>query len=213
MLRAKPRSRESGETWGTPATTTRNSAAAQSGTLSNGYTYIAAPDFTITASALSPATVTSGGSATSTITITPRNGFGGTLILSCTSIVPEVTSPPTCAFSPGSVTGSGTSMLAVRTTAANQGFLAPRSRPVFYVMWLPLGGLCTRAGLTTRRQKFLSYLVECVLFSGLIFLAACGGGTSSSGSGITGTPAGVYTVTISASKSVTQTTNVTLTVK
>ena len=187
---------------------------AQSGTFPNGYTYIGPADFTMTASALSPATVAVGGSATSTISITPLNGFDGTLSLSCSSIVPVVTSPPTCSFAPSSVTGSGTSTLTVRTTAAAKGSLAPRSRGVFYAMWLPVGGLLVLgAGLTSRKQRFLCFLFECVLFSGLILLAACGGGSSSSGGGIAGTPEGVYTVTISASGSVTHTTDVTLTVR
>jgi hypothetical protein len=188
---------------------------AQGDTLSNGYSYIAPPDFTITGSALSPATVAAGGSATSTMTITPLNGFDGTLSLSCSSIVPAATPPPTCAFAPSSVTGSGTSTLTLRTTAATQGSLALRSRGVFYAMWLPVGGLLVLgAGLTSRRQKFLCFLLECVLFSGLIFLAACGGGSSSfGGSASAGTPVGVYTVTISASGSVAHTTTVTLTVK
>jgi hypothetical protein len=189
---------------------------AQSGVLSNGYTYLASPDFMITASALSPASVASGGSATSTVTITSVNGFNGALSLSCSSILPEVTAPPTCSFSPGSVTGSGTSTLTVRTTAAVKGFLAPRALRVFYVMWLPIGGLFVLgASLTSRKQRFLSLLFAGVLFSGLTLLAACGGGTSSTGGGgggIAGTPAGVYTVTISASGSVTHTTPVTLTV-
>jgi IPT/TIG domain len=190
---------------------------AQGDTLSNGYSYIASPDFTITGSALSPATVVAGGSATSTMTITPLNGFDGTLSLSCSSIVPAATPPPTCAFASSSVTGSGTSTLTLRTTAATQGSLA-RSRGVFYAMWLPVGGLLVLgAGLASRRQRFLCFLLECVLFSGLALLAACGGGSSSfvgvSGSGSAGTPAGVYTVTISALGSVTHTTAVTLTVR
>ena len=187
---------------------------AKSGTLPNGYTYIGPADFTMTASALSPTTVAVGGTATSTISITPLNGFDGTLSLSCSSIVPVVTAPPTCAFAPNSVTGSGTSTLTVRTTAAAQGSLAPRSRGVFYAMWLPVGGLLVLgAGLTSRKQRFLCFLFECVLFSGLILLAACGGGNSPSGGGIAGTPAGVYTVTVSASGSMTHTTAVTLTVR
>ncbi len=191
---------------------------AQRGSLSNGYTYIASPDFRITGSALSPATIAAGGSATSTITITAMSGFDGTLSLSCSSIVPAVTPPATCAFTPGSVTGSGTSRLTIRTTAAAQGSVAPRSRGVFYAMWLPVGGLLVLgAGLTSRKykQRLSCFLFECVLFAVLILLAACGGGNSSfrGVSGSAGTPPGVYAVTISASGSVTHTTAVTLTVK
>ena len=93
----------------------------QNGTLSNGYTYNAPADFTITATALSPAMVAPGGSATSNITLTGMNGFSGTVTLSCSSISPVVSPAPTCTFSPASITGSGKSTLTVRTTAANEG--------------------------------------------------------------------------------------------
>jgi hypothetical protein len=130
-----------------------------------------------------------------------------------------VTPPATCAFAPISVKGSGTSTLTVRSTAAEHGSLAPQSRGLFYAMWLPVGGfLLLGAGRTSRNQKFSTSLLQGLLFLGLIVLAACGGGgasfgSSAAGSGTPGTPAGVYTITVSASGSVTHTTNVTLTVK
>ena len=190
---------------------------AQSGTLPGGFTYIALADFTLTASTPWPATVAAGGSVTSTITINPLNGFNGTLSLSCSSIVPAVTLPPTCTFAPSSVTSSGTSTLTVRTTLPTQASLVPRSRSVFYGIWLPVEGLLLLgAGLPSRRRRSLCFLFGCVLFSGLGLLTACGGGSSSFGgsaTGIAGTPTGIYTITISASGSMTHTTAVTLTVK
>jgi trimeric autotransporter adhesin len=190
---------------------------AQSGTLPGGFTYIAPADFMITASTPSPATVAAGGSVTSTITISPLNGFNGTLSLSCSSIVPAVTLPPTCAFAPSSVMGSGTSTLTVRTTTPTQASLGPRSRSVFYGIWLPVAGLLLLgAGLPSRRRRSLCFLFGYVLFSGLSLLTACGGGSSSFGGSATdiaGTPNGIYTITISASGSMMHTTAVTLTVK
>jgi hypothetical protein len=48
----------------------------------------------------------------------------------------------------------------------------------------------------------------------MLFLAGCGGGSSRGGGGGGGTPAGMYTITITASMgSTTQTTNLTLVVK
>ncbi len=190
---------------------------AQSGILPNGYTYTSLADFTITASAFSPATVAAGGAATSTITISPLNGFNGAVSLSCSGIAPRATPAPTCSFSPNSVAnGSGTSTLTVSTTAATTASRAPQSKGIFYAMWLPIGGLMVLGtGFTSGKKRFLCSLFGCLLFSGLIFLVACGGGSSSfggSGGGVPGTPVGVYNVTISGSGSLTHTTTVSVTV-
>ena len=63
--------------------------------------------YTLGAAALSPASVTAGGTATSTITVTPVNGYTGSVSLSCSSIT-GATSPPTCSFSASPVVISGT---------------------------------------------------------------------------------------------------------
>jgi hypothetical protein len=182
-------------------------------------TITAAPvaDFTIAASTLSPASVAAGGSATSTITIAPVNGFNSTVNLSC-SITPVVSRPPTCSFNPSSMAnGSGTSVVTVKTTAPTTAFLAPQSRGIFFAMWLPIGGLALLGtGLTSRKKKLWGFLFGCLLFSGLIFLAACGGSSSSGGGGHPGTPAGTYTVTVTGTGttgSPTHSTTVTLTVQ
>jgi hypothetical protein len=81
-------------------------------------------------------------------------------------------------------------------------------------MLLPIGGIAV-LGAGSRRKKLFGLLLACLMVSGLIFLAACGGGSSSSGGGgQPGTPAGTYTVTVSAtSGSLTHTATVTLNVK
>ncbi len=110
----------------TPAGTDQVTVTGTSGSVTHdvpavGLTVNAAPDYTIAASAFSPASVAAGGSAASTITITALNGFAGPVNLSCSSITPVVTSPPTCAFVPPSIpSGSGTSTLTVSTLAASQ---------------------------------------------------------------------------------------------
>jgi IPT/TIG domain len=163
----------------------------------------AAADFTIAASALAPATVAPGASATSTITIAPVNGFNAAVALTCT-VAPAATRGPTCAFGPASVPGgTGTSTLTVSTTAATTASLEPRSRGLIYAMLLfPIGGLALLGtGITSRKKKKIwGFLLGCILFSTLIILPACGGGNSSGGGGggggHPGTPAGLYTVTV-----------------
>jgi hypothetical protein len=162
------------------------------------YTDLNVPDFTIAAAALSPAMVSAGASATSAITVAPLNGFTSAVNLTC-AVTPAATKAPTCSLSPSSVAGgSGPSMLTVSTTAATTGSLAPQSRGVFYAMWLPIGGLALLGtGFTSRKKKFWSFLFGCLIFSGLIFLGACGGSSSSGGGGgNSGTPAGTYTVAV-----------------
>jgi hypothetical protein len=166
-----------------------------------GLTVTAAPaaDFTLAATALAPASVKAGAAATSTITIAPVNGFNSAVALTCT-VTPVATRPATCAFNPTSVAdGTGTSTLTVSTVAATTASVAPRTNGIFYAMWLPIGGLALiGVGFTSRKKKLWGFVLGCLLFSGLIFLSACGGSSSSGGGGggHPGTAAGTYTVTV-----------------
>jgi Right handed beta helix region/Bacterial Ig domain len=165
-------------------------------------------DFEVRASALSPATVTPGAASSSTITVTSLGGFNlANVALFCTSITlngsPATSLPPACSFGSISVAnGVGTATLTVTTTAATAR-LAPSSmwRPgVLYAMWLPIGGIAfMAAGFSLRREKLLGLLLIGLMASGLIFLAACGGGSNKGGSvspGTPGTPAGTYSITV-----------------
>lgn len=75
--------------------------------------YVGTADFTL-ATTPSSQTVTAGGSANYTATITANNGFTGAVSLSVTGLPAGATA----AFSPSSVSTSGTSTLSVTTTAA-----------------------------------------------------------------------------------------------
>jgi len=73
-----------------------------------------APNFEMSASALSPATVVAGNSATSTMKVTPTFGFKGTVTLSCSGLP----SGATCGFNPASIpNSSGTSKMTITTSA------------------------------------------------------------------------------------------------
>jgi phospholipase C len=75
-----------------------------------------APDFQVTASALTPSAVLQGGSATSTVTVAPINGFNATVALSCTGTLPTGAS---CAFNPSSIPATGSSQLTVSSSASS----------------------------------------------------------------------------------------------
>ena len=103
---------------------------AQSGTLFNRYAYAPSADFTIIASAHSPASGAAGGSATSTITVVPVSGFNGTVSLTC-SLAPVVTPAPTCSLVPSSTaSGCGVSMLTVGTAAATTASVPPQPKGI-----------------------------------------------------------------------------------
>ena len=82
------------------------------------------PSYTLTATAFNPATVTAGKVSSSTITITPVNSYTGSVSLSCGTITGG-TPPPSCSFSPSTVTISGTapatSTLTASTSLSTQG--------------------------------------------------------------------------------------------
>jgi len=70
--------------------------------------------FSLSAAALSPATVPAGTNTTTTITLTPNNGFAGTVTFSCSGLPAGAS----CSFSPTSVSnGSGTTTLTIHTAA------------------------------------------------------------------------------------------------
>ena len=70
-------------------------------------------NFTTSATALSPASISAGNSVTSTVTITPQNGFSGTVNFGCSGLPTGAT----CTFTPTSVSGgSGTTQLTIQTS-------------------------------------------------------------------------------------------------
>jgi hypothetical protein len=188
-------------------------------------TAIASVDFTFDSTPASPSTVTAGGSSTSTITVDPVSGFNGATTLTC-SVSPSPSLAPACSLKPSSVTPSGgpaQSTLTITTTAATTAMAAPdagRRSMRFYAVWLLLPAmLLSTAGLTApTRKKLIAFCLLSIAVAGLLFLVACGGGSSSpgggGGGGTAGTPAGTYTVTVTAkSGSLTHQTTVTVTVK
>jgi FG-GAP-like repeat/FG-GAP repeat len=182
-------------------------------------------------------TATAGQTATTTISLTPSGGFTGSVSLSCSGLPTGAT----CSFSPASVSVNGslaTSTLTINTTmrtAMNSSsgplnplvpgglLLAGFGAPMFWRRRRDVARL-SHSGLPVLLLISAALLQGCGGGGGSSAPAASGGsgsagsgGTSSGGgsssSGSTGTPAGTYTVTISATGgSVTQTTTYALTV-
>ena len=159
--------------------------------------------------ALDSPTLSAGGNTTATVTITPQGNFNNPINLTC-SVSPSPSLAPTCSLNPTQVTPKGAavmSTLTVSTTAATSGALSVpsiqhRSLPL-YAIWLVLPAmLLGGAGLSARdRKKLITCMLLALAVTSIVFMVACGGGGSSGGNGgggSAGTPAGAYTITVTA---------------
>jgi hypothetical protein len=142
---------------------------------------------------------TPGASGTSTISVTPSNGFTGVVTLSC-SISGSAAIPPTCSV-PASVTinGSapGTATLTIHTTAATQA--RNLARKTFFLGGSGSIGLCILLlGIPKRRLSWRKFLGIFLLTASIGTIAGCGSG-GSSGTGVSssgGTTLGTYAITV-----------------
>jgi hypothetical protein len=159
------------------------------------------PQFSVSAATLSPATVSPGQSATSNIDVAAVLGFNNSVSLTC-SVSPSPQLAPQCSITPSSVTPGTPATLTVATTAPTMALSTPLGRfSVFYAFALPLFGVTFikirfGAARATNNRRLLILLLVAPLITGLVFQAACGGGSGGSHGGNAGTPAGNYTITI-----------------
>jgi hypothetical protein len=166
------------------------------------------PDFSVSASALSPTPVAPGSSATSTVTVGPVGGFSGSVALSCTGLP----SGANCSFAPSSLpNGSGTATVTVATTATSQAFILPpfeqsaprgisvRLTSLLLGFWATVLIVNLFLRHRNRQPRSMPVFILGVLLSIGVVVAACGGGSGrpGAGGGNSGTPAGTYTITVS----------------
>jgi subtilase family serine protease len=167
-----------------------------------------------------PVTIAAAGApGTSTITVDPLNSFSGTVTLTCT---PPPSVLITCSITPSvTVTGSNaTATLTINTTAAHVALASaaapnrPKGMGWFMVSGAGLFAGVLVMGVPSRRRKTTA-MFAMLLFAFMVTGVACGGGSSSGSNPTTpGTPAGIYTVGVSAvSGSITRPLSVFVTVK
>ena len=154
-------------------------------------------DFSISASAPTPATVTAGQSSTANISLTLLTWFNSPVTL--TYSVQPTESAPECSLSPNPVTfdaqGNAAVTLTIKTatTAVSRNALGELS-----FAWLPLAGLAligTAFGAKRGNgRKVTAYLMAGIVCCGLIFQSGCGTG----GGGVTkiSRPPQTFTITV-----------------
>jgi hypothetical protein len=157
-----------------------------------------APDFSIGSSPAS-LSVTPGQTVKAQLTITANAGLSGSVTFACSGLPAE----STCSFAPASLTASpgqaSTTTLSIGTTAASSALRTlarvTRARTMTALAVLLIVPFCS--GRRRQWQRF-SLLIG-VLTLSTVSIVGCGGtGSSSMRSTETGSPAGSYTVTVTA---------------
>jgi hypothetical protein len=173
------------------------------------------PSFSIGASPTS-SSLKPGTSTAYAISVTPQNAFNSLVSLTCA--VPS-NNKLGCSLNPTSIMPGTTSTLTVTTTGPTATLLlSPNGKcSPKYMLWLALPAIAL-AGFGSRRRRLGIGLICFRLMTVTLLLTSCGGGSSlssgSGGSGIPGTPAGSYSIEVTASSgSLSQTTTVTLNVQ
>ena len=202
---------------------TFNSAAVYSDTVGSAMVTVIPSVYTVAAS--TPAAISPGGSASSTVTVSTTTAYAGTVTLNCalTTSPTGAANLPGCSLASGgstvtlnSATTSATATISITTTAGT----ARLERPAIGG-WPKIGGGAILAflaffgipGLRRSRRALFGALVLLLAIGGI---TACGGGGGSTGGsggvGSPGTTAGMYVfaITSSGSPSVTPAPNATI---
>lgn len=161
-------------------------------------------DYDLTADKTS-ATIKAGQSAMFTLTITPKNGFVGTVSFSCGTLPSGVS----CGFNPSSVTPNGKDpvqvVLTIHTTVTStSAALMPHSNsplPLWATLWG--AGVMGIVAVSSSRKRKAAFLVSLVVLAILLAVLVGCGGTKTVTQTVTKevqatTPAGQHTMTVMA---------------
>lgn len=168
---------------------------------------------TLTGTAIT-GTVSAGGSASYTLTVTSEGGLSESTSFACTGLPQD----STCSVSPATVTGSGSTTLTI-TTSGSSAAAVPNPLKLWTARGAPVLACVVLLLAPVRRRKHLLFLVLLAVVPGLT--VGCGGGGGGgcvTNCGGKSTPAGTYTITVtsttgSGTSAITATATVTLTVQ
>ena len=163
-------------------------------------------DFALSASAVSPASVTPGQPSTATITISPKNGFNPSGVAFTCSVAPASNPSLACSLGKLSVAndvGSATLTITPAGSASAQ-LSSPSghsSRAMLIFALLIPGMLFGTVGIVKQdRGKLLGWLLAFAVLGACLLQGACGSaGNAKTAATDSGTPAGLYTVTVTGS--------------
>jgi hypothetical protein len=160
------------------------------------------PNYTLSANPTS-ATVNPGSAANYVITLTPSNGYDGTVTINCPSTLPAGVTCNTPSIGPGKTTAT----LTINTTGPRAALFAPPDVNLHQGpsnLWASFGGVglvgIILAGDWKKRNRLGMRIMFGILAVIMILaLVGCGGSSSSgSGGGGGGTPAGTYQLQVTA---------------
>jgi len=154
-------------------------------------------DFAISASSLSPGTLSTGESATSNVSLRLLNSFDNSVSLNCV-VQPSPTGAPNCSLSANSVTfdssGKASATLTINAGSSADSHNSMQSLNRTAICWIPVAGLAllgTGVGSrSSQKRRALMLVVAAAVFSGLLMPMACGG------AGAGGPKTTNYTITI-----------------
>jgi len=159
------------------------------------------PDFSVVATPSSFAISAPGASGSTTIGLSPINGFTGTVSLTCQ--VPSAMTGGSCSLASASITPTTTTTLTVNTTAPST-VIGLFNIPSWL---LPIGGAIFAAFfllvIPTKRRRLKLAFGSLFLVLLAAALVACGGSSSPPPVSNPGTPTGNYTVTVTGVSSTT----------
>jgi hypothetical protein len=183
---------------------------------------VTAPDFSLSATALSPSSVAPGASAKSTITINTSGGLNPSTVTLVCSVSPVMSPATNCSLGAISVANNtGTSTLTVATSGPEAALVRPAGKQgshtrLALALTIPAMLLCGAGVHKPNLRRLLTFYVIFLVLGGCLFQVACGGGSNPPATGgKPGTPANSYTVTITGNAIGTpqHTTSVSLTVQ
>ena len=168
-------------------------------------------DFKMTISPTSQAIPVAGATATYTVQLNPEPLYSSSITVSCSGL-PAASSCPSKTVSLSNQAGASVGLAITTTPRPATTPAASLFRRHFYAIWLMVPAMAlVGVGGNRRRRRVLGFLALCTLFVLTLLIPACS--SSKSTTPPAGTPAGNYTVTVTAaagSDSKTQTVGLTV---
>jgi hypothetical protein len=152
-------------------------------------------DFTMTVSPRNFSIPVAGATATYTVGLTPGPVYASNITVSCSGLPAAATCPSQTV---NLINQSGASVNMQVTTTARPVTTAASSLFTrrFYALWLMIPGMALVGVGNRRRRRILGFLMLCTLFTVVLLIPACS--SSKTTTPVSGTPAGNYTITITA---------------